>query len=389
VVRRAATPGPQRLARYRAKRDFEATPEPAGGRAQGRRRTGPRFVVQKHAARRLHYDFRLEHGGVLLSWAVPKGPSEVPGDKRLAVRTEDHPLSYADFEGRIPAGEYGAGKVEIWDRGVWRPPADVERALAKGHLDFRLEGGKLRGGWHLVRMGGGLSDPGEKANWLLIKGSDEASRPQRVAAPAPRMTSKSRRPEARLEFQLATLVERPPAGDAWLHEIKWDGYRLLLARRGTRVRALTRGGQDWSDRFPTLVQAARDLPVDGLVLDGEAVVLRRGGRSDFHALQRALSTGRAEQVAFAAFDLLELDGEDLSGLALETRRIACARCSPTPPAAARCCSAPTRWVAATSAWRAPAGRVSRGSSASAAASPIVPAAAATGRRASAAGGRSS
>ena len=278
------------LETYRAKRDFKATSEPRGRRAA--RRSGDSFVVQKHAARRLHYDLRLELDGVLKSWAVTRGPSLVSGEKRLAVHVEDHPLDYGDYEGTIPKGEYGGGTVIVWDRGRWRPIGDAGKGLAKGHLDFELEGEKLRGRWHLVRMAGKLGEKHE--NWLLIKGDDEAARAEgapdilkeqpdsvktgrsveQVAGEAPGWSSRTGRiapprapdadtaPEAGklkgakkaplpdfVEPTLATLARKPPSGKRWIHEIKFDGYRLQARLDGGRVALLTRSGLDWTDRF--------------------------------------------------------------------------------------------------------------------------------------------
>ncbi|CAM3110591.1 bifunctional non-homologous end joining protein LigD [Paracoccus aminovorans] len=361
------------LETYREKRDFSATPEPRGGR---RRRTGHAFVIQKHAATRLHYDFRLELDGVLKSWAVAKGPSLVPGEKRLAVHVEDHPLEYGDFEGTIPKGEYGGGTVILWDRGTWTPEGDPHQAYAKGHLEFTLHGEKLGGRWHLVRMRG---KPREKReNWLLIKGEDDFARGEDapdileerpesvktgrviadVAGEAPGWSSKTGRirktsaraaktpeptPDPRpspdppepaqvkgarkaampgfVPPMLATLVSAAPQGDRWLHEIKFDGYRLQARIEAGRVKLLTRSGLDWTARFGKAVpQALRDLPVGSAILDGELVVETDAGASDFSALQADLSAGRDDRFAFYAFDLLYLDGYDLRGAALVERK---------------------------------------------------------------------
>jgi bifunctional non-homologous end joining protein LigD len=359
------------LEEYHAKRDFGATPEPAGGEP------GPesqlRFVVQEHHARALHYDFRLELDGVLLSWAVPKGPSLDPADKRLAVHVEDHPLDYADFEGTIPAGEYGAGTVAIWDRGTWQPLGDARAGLAKGDFKFRLFGEKLTGLWVLVRM---KDRGGEKReNWLLIRerektsdlaggavgvrgdgfsasgdshpGADapasipadphgpalrasEASREHLQAIPdradaysskpltAQVVASKTPFPSS-VELELATLVERVPEGDDWIAEVKYDGYRVVLALEDGHARAFTRSHADWSDRFPTLTRAAQALPAASAILDGEAVVFDKAGISRFELLQRAIAE-QPERIAFAAFDLLYLNGHDLRGLPLVQRK---------------------------------------------------------------------
>jgi len=361
------------LETYRKKRDFTATPEPKGRKA---RTKGNGFVVQKHAATRLHYDFRLEMDGVLKSWAVTKGPSLVPGEKRLAVHVEDHPLDYGDFEGTIPKGEYGGGTVIVWDRGRWTPIVDAHKAYAKGHLEFELEGEKLTGRWHLVRM---QRKPGEKReNWLLIKAEDDAARresdpdileerPQSVktgrdidavAGEAPGWSSRTGRigkkaatgrsrpakpappqeddrlrdPSSRkgvkkaplpdfVEPALATLVSAPPAGERWLHEIKFDGYRLQARLEAGRVRLLTRSGLDWTKKFgKEIVAAFQALPVGTALIDGEMVVETGSGASDFSALQADLSAGRTDRFVFYGFDLLHLDGYDLSRLPLLERK---------------------------------------------------------------------
>lgn len=363
------------LETYRRKRDFTATPEPKGRR--GRRR-GNSFVIQKHAARRLHYDLRLEMEGVLRSWAVTRGPSLVAGEKRLAVHVEDHPLAYGDFEGTIPKGEYGGGTVIVWDRGTWAPVGDAAKGYAKGHLEFTLEGEKLRGRWHLIRMQG---KPGEKReNWLLIKADDEAARPEaapdileeaprsvktgrdiaEVADEAPGWSSrtgpirpgrgrkaagteqnpepeeetglpppdpskvKGARKEPLPDFvppMLATLAPSAPAGDRWLHEIKFDGYRLQARIEAGRVKLLTRRGLDWTDRFGKAVPAAlAGLPLGTALLDGELVVETDSGASDFSALQADLSAGKGDRFILYGFDLLHLDGYDLRSLPLVRRK---------------------------------------------------------------------
>jgi bifunctional non-homologous end joining protein LigD len=262
-------------------------------------------VVQQHAARRLHYDFRLELDGVLKSWAVPKGPSLQPAQKRMAVETEDHPLDYAAFEGTIPKGEYGAGTVALWDRGSWQPIGDPHAGLRKGHLEFRLRGQKLAGRWHLVRMRARPDDRSKKT-WLLIKAKDAAAR----AAAAPRKTAAASALPARIEPQLATLVDAPPAGAGWLHEIKLDGYRILARIEHGKARLLTRSGHDWTARMPGVAEALLALKVRSALLDGEVVALDADGRSRFQLLQRALQEPRAE-LRYFVFDLLHLDGSDL------------------------------------------------------------------------------
>ncbi|RWM91877.1 MAG: DNA ligase D [Mesorhizobium sp.] len=360
------------LETYRKKRNFSVTPEPQGRRAP---KTGNSFVVQKHAATRLHYDFRLEMDGVLKSWAVTKGPSLIPGEKRLAVHVEDHPLEYGGFEGTIPKGEYGGGAVLLWDRGTWTPIGDPHRGYAKGHLDFELHGEKLGGRWHLVRMAG---KPREKReNWLLIKGDDEAARNEGdpdilgerpesvatgrkiedVAGEEPGWSSKTGRirkrrgsrvtpapPEEQpttvsipepskikgarkaalpdfVEPTLATLVSSAPSGQRWLHEIKFDGYRLQARIEASRVKLLTRSGLDWTKKFgKAVVSALADIPVGTALIDGELVVETSAGASDFSALQADLSEGRSDRFRFYVFDLLHLDGYDLRDVALIKRK---------------------------------------------------------------------
>lgn len=360
------------LETYRQKRNFAATSEPKGGRG---RKSGNSFVIQKHDATRLHYDFRLEMDGVLKSWAVTKGPSLVPGEKRLAVHVEDHPLEYGDFEGTIPKGEYGGGTVLVWDRGTWSPVGDAHKGYAKGHLEFALEGEKLGGRWHLVRMHG---KPGEKReNWLLIKGEDEFARPEgaadileerpesvktgrdipEVAGEAPGWSSKTgkikksaKAPKAAtpkpaedesltvpdpskvkgakkapvpgfVEPMLASLVTAAPAGERWLHEIKFDGYRLQARIEAGRIKLLTRSGLDWTKKFgKTVVAALQELPIGTGIIDGELVVETDAGASDFSALQADLSEGRGDRFIFYAFDLLYLDGYDLRALPLVERK---------------------------------------------------------------------
>lgn len=294
------------LRKYRRMRDFRATREPRGGRPRsaGRKLS---YFIQRHAATRLHYDLRLEVDGVLKSWAVPKGPSLDPRDRRLAVHVEDHPLEYGSFEGEIPKGQYGAGNVSVWDRGEWIPDGDPRAGLARGRLKFRLEGKRLTGRWALVAMSGAAGAGGK--NWLLIKEKDEAVRPP------PRDLD-------RVEPQLATLAAKVPAGPGWMHEVKFDGYRLLAhAGRGEAV-LRSRRGLDWTHRFPALEKALKGLVAESAVLDGEAVALDEAGRSRFQLLQNALSEKRTDAVVYYAFDLLELDGRDLRGEPLAERKAA-------------------------------------------------------------------
>ncbi len=443
-----------RLTDYRRKRDFERTPEPSGRETTSE--PGRGFIIQKHKARRLHYDLRLELDGVLLSWAVPKGPSLDPGERRLAVRVEDHPIEYASFEGVIPEGEYGGGTVMLWDRGSWEPEGDPREGLRQGKLHFRLRGEKLSGGWVLARMGGKRATD---KDWLLIKARDEeadpsrdieAERPESVAtgrelddiadaaegvwsgaagrtgkrhsksgttegfeqvrvggldgevvlrvkakprgafktdeartrdgdaghdgmektagaqghhSPAEREPERERRPlsgqgpaapgkspggraeadvasrarpglpdfaalpgarpgpmPAKPQPQLAMLVDAPPVGRDWLHEIKLDGYRLLLLLEAGKPRFMTRGGEDWTHRFPDLARAAIRLPLARAVLDGEAVVIDEQGRSDFQAMQNMLKGLGSGRLVMYLFDMLHAEGVDLTGCGLETRK---------------------------------------------------------------------
>ncbi len=336
---------------YRRKRDFKKTSEPAGGRVRkAHSGEGRAFVIHKHAARRLHYDFRLELDGVLKSWAVAKGPSYDPKDKRLAVRTEDHPLEYGAFEGIIPKGEYGGGTVLLWDRGRWFPEGDPRQAYADGRLKFRLEGKKMHGRWALIRMGGESGAGGK--NWLLIKERDELASPDfsvvdelpksvatgreldqiaeekdRIWRSNPGRPDPSRLPGARkgatpdwLEPQLATLVEEAPKGERWLHEIKFDGYRALARLETGRVRLLTRRGNDWTKKFRSVADALKELPVNQALIDGEIVILKENGASSFEALQQALSAGDDSRMLYYVFDLLHLDQRDLTRAPLEDRK---------------------------------------------------------------------
>lgn len=325
------------LARYRAKRDFSITPEPSGS---GQRRASGKtlqFFIQRHHARRLHYDLRLELDGVLKSWAVPKGPSLDPHDKRLAVRVEDHPLDYGTFEGDIPEHQYGAGHVVLWERGTWTPQGDAHAGLEKGHLSFALQGEKLSGRWALVRMG--KPDAKGKENWLLIKEDDEAAaigeaaaiterRPESVADLPPLMpkakTPRKTRMPAQVEVQLATLAERAPVGEQWLSEMKFDGYRGLCRISGGRASIHTREGHDWSARWPVLVHALKALPVKDAWIDGEVVALDEHGAISFEALQHQVKGDQPQsggtRLALFAFDLLYLDGRDLRALPLLERK---------------------------------------------------------------------
>jgi len=325
------------LRSYRRKRDFRKTAEPGGSLATT---GGALFVVQKHAARRagVHWDFRLEHGGVLWSWAVPKGPSLDPADRRLAIHVEDHPLDYADFQGTIPAGEYGGGNVETWDRGSWQPIGDPQDGLHRGELKFTLSGQRLNGRFTLVRLRN--RDARKAEAWMLIKGNDAsaetgASAPvlgQDFALPKPKPSRPGSAgrppapgavrgtPPADQAPQLCTSVEDPPDGEDWISEIKFDGYRLLARVEGRAVRLVTRNGHDWADRLPAVAKAVARLDVKSAVVDGELVALRPDGASSFPDLQAALSAGQDGKLSFQVFDLLALNGWDLRSCRLLDRK---------------------------------------------------------------------
>ncbi len=341
------------LKTYRQKRDFTKTAEPSGKSAAKRKAKALTFVVQKHDATRLHYDFRLELDGVLKSWAVTKGPSTNPADKRLAVRVEDHPLDYGGFEGTIPAGEYGGGTVMLWDEGTWDPIGDPHEGLDKGDLKFVLHGKRMKGEWMLVHMKGRDAhkrDGSTRENWLLIKHHDDyatdadtltekfttsvetgrdlsgiaaGKKPKRKAAAleAP-MKVWTRKGEQRLpDFrppQLATLVTDVPAGNDWLFEMKYDGYRALAAIAGDQVRLYTRHANDWTEQFHTLVEPLSRLTKGALLLDGEIVAFK-DGRTDFSTLKDALSSGAP--LTYFVFDLLEEDGKDLGRLPQAERKV--------------------------------------------------------------------
>ncbi len=371
------------LKTYQAKRKFGVTAEPKGKVA---RRQGHAFVIQKHAARALHYDLRLELDGVMKSWAVTRGPSLVSGEKRLAVQVEDHPIDYNKFEGTIPKGEYGGGTVMIWDRGSWQPQDDPHQGLRKGHLSFTLDGEKLHGLWHLVRM---HRRRGEKRdNWLLIKAHDAAAREagakdileqksrsvvsgrsmDEIAkgapkkATKPKLSNKKKSPSAKTSGKraraaaaailrrtkkfmraqdkaasrraalpafvapcLATPADKAPQSDNWIHEIKFDGYRLQARLDNGKVKLLTRRGLDWTAKFPAIAEAVATLPATAALLDGELVVEGDDGVSSFSLLQQDLKDGRHDRMVLYAFDLLHLDGNDLKPQPLHARKQALAR----------------------------------------------------------------
>lgn len=312
---------------YRAKRDFSRTPEPGATGARSGKRLS--FVVQQHAARRLHWDLRLEWQGVLKSWAVTKEPVQDPSIKRLAVEVEDHPLAYGGFSGTIPAGQYGAGTVEIWDKGAWAPldPKGVDRDLAAGHLKFVLAGQRMQGGFALIRMKDKPKERNPGRNWLLIKERDADAAAVKADAPAPAKAAPKRTarrgraasaPEAFLSPQLCVPAETPPSGTQWFHELKLDGYRLQLAVTDGTAALRTRTGLDWTSRFPAIAASAAELP--DAVLDGEAVALNAEGLPDFGALQAILSGERRGAIVYFAFDLLRDGARDLRKLPQRERK---------------------------------------------------------------------
>jgi bifunctional non-homologous end joining protein LigD len=339
----------KKLTAYRKKRDFSKTAEPAGGPPSDA--GGNRFVVHKHHATADHYDLRLEHDGVLKSWAVPKGPSLSPADKRLAVQTEDHPLEYFDFEDVIPQGEYGGGPMIVWDWGTWAPMDDVEKSLSTGSFKFRLSGEKLNGGWMLTRL---KPKPGEKkSNWLLFKEHDIAAdegrdilaeRPESVKTgrrieelvAKPKAPAKPTKPvklkpgavkgaaEAKMPAivppQLADQTPAPPKGTGWLHEIKFDGYRTMAHIADGDCRLITRNGLDWTKRYGDIGPALATLLCSQAIVDGEVVALNEKGISTFAALQDALSQDTPQRLSYFAFDLIHLDGWDLRKVPLKERK---------------------------------------------------------------------
>ncbi len=376
----------EQLARYRAMRDFAMTAEPSGAGAMKSKATENAlpFVIQKHAATRLHYDFRLGWRGVLKSWAVAKGPSYFPGDKRLAVQVEDHPIDYGGFEGTIPKGQYGGGTVMVWDQGTWEPNVNVDEGLEKGSLKFTLHGKKLHGKWALVRMGGRAAHE-SKPNWLLIKEHDEYERsanemPITEESPDSAITgrdiegiakaedhvwqshaAKQKQPNRSLlnrlrqkrgeetplaaldresllkdipheslpEFvppELATQIDGPPSGEGWLHELKLDGYRIQIrieqpqADAPRKASLHTRNGLDWTHRMPDIARQAAGIQVKSALLDGEVVVLDESGKTSFAELQAAFEEGQKKHLTYFAFDLLHLDGHNLRGLSLVKRK---------------------------------------------------------------------
>lgn len=359
------------LQKYWEKRDFRITPEPRGEVARPGEQLS--YYIQEHHARRLHYDFRLELEGTLKSWAIPKGPSLDPAEKRLAVHVEDHPLEYGTFEGDIPEHQYGAGHVKLWDRGIWVPIGDASKGYRKGRLKFRLEGVKLSGIWNLVRMP--MREEG-KDNWLLIKEDDEEARsgeeahittlrPESVsdnppstrkiwqsnrAVDAPKETKKAGSTAAKkaaaktpkpvisaaalakiegakkaviseiIQPQLATLAPHAPEGDDWLSEVKFDGYRAVTCIENGKTRMFTRSGNDWADKWAQIAGIAGRLPVKQAWLDGEVVAIDEQGNVSFQALQNMARNGKEARLAYYVFDLVYLDSYDLSSTPLIERK---------------------------------------------------------------------
>jgi len=314
---------PRARSEYAQKRNFAITPEPSDETPRQKTSGQRLFVVQKHHARQLHYDFRLEIDGKLKSWAVPKGPSLDPSVKRLAVHVEDHPLGYADFEGDIPEGQYGAGHVIVWDTGIWEPEGDPEKLYKKGHLKFSLKGQKLKGTWNLVRAG--FKD-GKKDQWLLIKDDDEfamADEQYDVLSEEPDSVLKEETPSKKfpdsIKPQLATLVTKPPQGK-WLYEIKLDGYRILTRIKKGQVKLFSRSGLDWTKWLNELAKAIASLQLKDSWLDGEIVVIGQEGIPDFQALQNAMDAGVSRSIEYFLFDSPWFNGEDLRDRPLADRR---------------------------------------------------------------------
>jgi bifunctional non-homologous end joining protein LigD len=291
------------LKEYRKKRNFKKTSEPLGGVPSKKE---PIFVIQKHWATRLHYDFRLEAFGTLKSWAVPKGPPLKVGEKRLAVEVEDHPIAYAKFHGRIPEGQYGAGVVKIWDKGTWIPPKQLKEKLEKGHLEFYLKGKKLKGKWHLQRT----HLAGKQPQWLLIKGHNDKKPQLKKKDPWPKI----------LAPQLALLCAQVPEGESWLYETKYDGYRTIAAVKDGKAQMLSRSGLDWTDKYQFIADQLSRLPIKNAVIDGEIVALDENGQSSFSALQIALKESDMSALKYYIFDLLYLNDHDIRQMPLENRK---------------------------------------------------------------------
>lgn len=288
------------LEKYNQKRNFNKTNEPKG---KEKKKSLKRFVIQFHKARRDHYDFRLEYGGVLLSWAVPKGLSLNPNDKRLAVMVEDHPVDYINFEGIIPKGNYGAGTVDIFDSGTYLQTTDFESGLEKGHIKFVLNGKKLKGGWSLVRT----SDK----NWIIVKSKDEfASEKEHKSSSLPFKTCKPK---------LAQLSTKIPSGKDWVYEIKYDGYRILSYVQNQKAQLFSRNNLSYTKKFENIAKSLEKIEEENFVLDGEVVAFLENGKSDFSLLQEKIKKGKKD-FHYVIFDLLALNGEDLKDLPLEKRK---------------------------------------------------------------------
>lgn len=297
---------------YNSKRDFKVTPEPAGEAHKTKKRLS--YFIQRHDATRLHFDFRLELDGVLKSWAVPKGPSLSPKEKRLAVEVEDHPFDYGTFEGAIPMGEYGGGHVLLWDKGEWIPHGDPHEGLRKGRLSFTLAGDRLEGGFALVRM---RSRGETKTNWLLIKEKDEFS----CEGPKAEITRSAKVPSfEKLGLELATLVPEIPRQEGWIYEIKLDGYRALVSLENGKATVRSRNGKDWTERFSRIRKAIEALPITNAVFDGEVCAVDAEGRTRFQDLQNALSEGAEDALQYFMFDLLFVDGFDIRDRPLLVRK---------------------------------------------------------------------
>ncbi|MDD4629764.1 MAG: DNA polymerase ligase N-terminal domain-containing protein, partial [Eubacteriales bacterium] len=321
-----------KLEEYNKKRDFDKTGEPEGEMSK----TGKslRFVVQHHLARNDHYDLRLEWDGTLLSWAVPKGPSYNTGQKRLAVQVEEHPLEYINFEGTIPKGEYGGGVVMLWDEGSWEPYKDVDEGLSEGALKFVLKGKRLKGKWALVRLK--AKTDGTSNNWLLIKEKDEYAK---ISDGISEFTISIRtgrtmmeidkgedekittNPFSRVDVQLAKLVNEVPAGEDWLYELKYDGYRIIAFLEGHDVRLQTRSGNDYTEQFKDIASSLVDLAAGrSMILDGEMTITDESGKTDFQALQNYMKNRGGKTLTYIVFDLLALDGLDLRENPLTDRK---------------------------------------------------------------------
>ena len=337
------------LKTYRSRRNFAATPEPHGNQTRTKAGKPLRYLIQRHAATRLHFDLRVEYNGVLKSWAVTKAPSRDPSVKRLAVEVEDHPIEYGTFEGTIPEGSYGAGTVQLWDRGTWVPrDADLANAFDKGVIKMDLHGERLKGGWTLVRLKSNRGKPSKHNNWLLIKERDthavdgegnalaeidasvatgrgmaEIAEGKHQSSPVTKRRAASTRPAASappafLPIQLCSVADHPPSTTGWVHEIKFDGYRIQIGIGGGRAILRTRNGLDWSDRFPELSTEAAGWP--DAIVEGELCALDAGHTPNFSTLQAAIGDKNTESLIYFAFDLLFAGGEDLRNLPLSHRK---------------------------------------------------------------------